>query len=125
QLPRHAGRAYVPRRFRRRPGENGALHRAGNDRFRTAVINPARRASEFRRKLRRAAKSAGQPFELITYPNTNHDFVKGGEHYKSGPIRERALGAVERLDPFRDKCSPSRSAAMRPLPDGDTEGRGA
>jgi dienelactone hydrolase len=30
-----------------------------------------------------AAKTAGQPFELITYPNTNHDFVKGGEHYNS------------------------------------------
>jgi dienelactone hydrolase len=30
-----------------------------------------------------AAKSAGQPFELITYPKTEHDFVKGGSHYNA------------------------------------------
>jgi dienelactone hydrolase len=30
-----------------------------------------------------AAKAGGQPFELITYPNTEHDFVKGGSHYNS------------------------------------------
>jgi dienelactone hydrolase len=30
-----------------------------------------------------AAKSADKPFELITYPKTEHDFVKGGSHYKS------------------------------------------
>jgi dienelactone hydrolase len=28
-----------------------------------------------------AAKAAGQPFELVTYPKTEHDFVKGGSHY--------------------------------------------
>lgn len=30
-----------------------------------------------------AAKSANQPFELFTYPKTEHDFVKGGSHYKA------------------------------------------
>jgi dienelactone hydrolase len=30
-----------------------------------------------------AAKAASQPFELHTYPKTEHDFVKGGAHYKA------------------------------------------
>jgi dienelactone hydrolase len=30
-----------------------------------------------------AAKSAGQPFDLFTYPKTDHDFVKGGSHYNA------------------------------------------
>jgi dienelactone hydrolase len=30
-----------------------------------------------------AAKAAGLPFELVTYPGTDHDFVKGGKHYNS------------------------------------------
>jgi dienelactone hydrolase len=30
-----------------------------------------------------AAAAAGKPFQLVTYPNTQHDFVYGGEHYNS------------------------------------------
>ena len=30
-----------------------------------------------------AAKAGAQPFELVTYPKTDHDFVKGGSHYNS------------------------------------------
>jgi dienelactone hydrolase len=30
-----------------------------------------------------AAKRSGAAFELITYPKTDHDFVKGGSHYES------------------------------------------
>jgi dienelactone hydrolase len=30
-----------------------------------------------------AAKGAGAQFELITYPKTEHDFVKGGSHYNA------------------------------------------
>jgi dienelactone hydrolase len=30
-----------------------------------------------------AAKGGGAAFELITYPGTEHDFVKGGSHYKA------------------------------------------
>ncbi len=33
--------------------------------------------------LATAATAASLPFELITYPNTDHDFVKGGKHYNS------------------------------------------
>jgi dienelactone hydrolase len=35
------------------------------------------------RTLAAAATASGQPFELITYPNADHDFVKGGKHYNS------------------------------------------
>jgi dienelactone hydrolase len=30
-----------------------------------------------------AAKASGLPFELVTYPGTDHDFVKGGKNYNS------------------------------------------
>ncbi len=33
------------------------------------------------RILADAAKAAGDSFELVTYPNTEHDFVKGGSNY--------------------------------------------
>jgi dienelactone hydrolase len=33
------------------------------------------------RELAAAATAGGKPFELVTYPNTDHDFVKDGAHY--------------------------------------------
>ena len=33
--------------------------------------------------LQAAAKTAGKSFDLTVYPEANHDFVKGGEHYNS------------------------------------------
>jgi dienelactone hydrolase len=33
--------------------------------------------------LAAAATAGGLPFELITYPNTDHDFVKDGKHYNA------------------------------------------
>jgi dienelactone hydrolase len=33
------------------------------------------------RNLAAAAKAAGKPFELVSYPNTGHDFVYGAGHY--------------------------------------------
>ena len=33
--------------------------------------------------LQSAAKAAGKSFELTVYPDANHDFVKGGDHYNS------------------------------------------
>jgi dienelactone hydrolase len=35
------------------------------------------------RTLASAATAAQQPFELVTYPNTDHDFIKGGKHYNA------------------------------------------
>jgi dienelactone hydrolase len=36
---------------------------------------------ETARSLAAAATATGKPFELITYPKTEHDFVDGGSHY--------------------------------------------
>ncbi len=44
------------------------------------------------RSLADAARGAGQPFELVTYPRTEHDFVKGGSHYN----REAYDDAIKR-----------------------------
>jgi dienelactone hydrolase len=33
--------------------------------------------------LQAASKAAGKSFDLTIYPDANHDFVKGGEHYNS------------------------------------------
>lgn len=33
--------------------------------------------------LQSAAKAAGKMFDLTVYPEANHDFVKGGDHYDS------------------------------------------
>jgi len=30
-----------------------------------------------------AAAAAGRPFELVTYPNTQHGFIYGGGHYNA------------------------------------------
>jgi dienelactone hydrolase len=38
---------------------------------------------ETARNLAAAAMAAGQPFELVTYPKTDHDFVKDGAHYNA------------------------------------------
>jgi len=66
-VPGFAGRLQVP-----------VLMFAGeNDTFRRCCL------IENAHALADAAKAAGKPFELITYPKTEHDFVKGGSHYKA------------------------------------------
>jgi dienelactone hydrolase len=37
--------------------------------------------AEIDRALAAASAAAGKPFELIVYPDADHDFVKGGDHY--------------------------------------------
>jgi dienelactone hydrolase len=44
-----------------------------------------------------AAPAAGQPFELITFPDTDHDFVKGGEHYNRKTYEEAFQCTADRL----------------------------
>ena len=44
-----------------------------------------------------AAKSAGQPFDLITYPKTEHDFVKGGSHFNSEAYKDAFTRTSARL----------------------------
>ena len=40
------------------------------------------------RSLAAAATAANQPFELFTYPKTDHDFVQGGSHYNPTSHRD-------------------------------------
>ena len=64
-IPGYAGRLQVP-----------VLMFAGEkDTFRNCCL------IETARSLGAAATAAGKPFELITYPKTEHDFVDGGSHY--------------------------------------------
>jgi dienelactone hydrolase len=49
------------------------------------------------RALADAAKAANQPFELITYPKTEHDFVKGGSHYNAEAYSDAMQRTAARL----------------------------
>jgi alpha-beta hydrolase superfamily lysophospholipase len=49
-----------------------------NDKFRNGCCT-----AEHAHELADAANAAGKPFELITYPKTDHDFVKDGQHYNA------------------------------------------
>jgi dienelactone hydrolase len=40
------------------------------------------------RSLAAAASSSNQPFELFTYPKTDHDFVEGGSHYNAASYKD-------------------------------------
>lgn len=44
-----------------------------------------------------AAKGAGQPFDLFTYPKTEHDFVKGGSHYNAESYNDALQRTSARL----------------------------
>ncbi len=52
------------------------------------------------RTLAAAATAGGQPFELITYPKTDHDFVKGGAHYKSESYSDALQRTAAKLKEF-------------------------
>ncbi len=44
-----------------------------------------------------AATAAGKPFELVTYPKTEHDFVKGGSHYNAENYADALQRTAARL----------------------------
>jgi dienelactone hydrolase len=44
-----------------------------------------------------ASASAPVPFEVVTYPNTNHDFIVGGEHYNAGSYKDAFARTLEKL----------------------------
>jgi dienelactone hydrolase len=44
-----------------------------------------------------ASASAPVPFQVITYPNTNHDFIVGGEHYNAGSYKDAFAKTMEKL----------------------------
>lgn len=47
-----------------------------------------------------AAKGGSFPFELVTYPNTEHDFVKGGSHYKKESYADALQRTAARLKEY-------------------------
>jgi len=49
------------------------------------------------RTLSDAAKSADRRFELITYPDADHDFVKDGAHYNPRDYDDAFRHMAERL----------------------------
>jgi dienelactone hydrolase len=71
-IPGYASRLQVP-----------VLMFAGEkDKFRNCCL------VETARSLAAAATAAGKPFELITYPKTEHDFVDGGSHYNPSSYKD-------------------------------------
>ena len=49
------------------------------------------------RTLEAAAKAGGKPYELHTYPGTDHDFVEGGSHYNSKSYKDALDKTAARL----------------------------
>ena len=52
------------------------------------------------RALAGAATTAGRPFELITYPHTDHDFVKDGAHYNPKSYADALQRTADRLNVY-------------------------
>jgi dienelactone hydrolase len=50
--------------------------------------------------LEDAAKSGGIAFELVTYPKTDHDFVKDGAHYKADSYADGMQRTAARLKQY-------------------------
>jgi dienelactone hydrolase len=44
-----------------------------------------------------AAAAAGRPFELVTYPNTQHGFIYGGGHYSPGAYADAMQRTAAKL----------------------------
>jgi dienelactone hydrolase len=47
-----------------------------------------------------AAKTDNQPFDLFTYPKTEHDFVKGGDHYNANSYNDALDKTAAKLKEF-------------------------
>jgi dienelactone hydrolase len=47
-----------------------------------------------------AAKAQGLPFELIVYPKTDHDFVKGSSHYNAEAYSDAFQRTADRLKQY-------------------------
>jgi dienelactone hydrolase len=52
------------------------------------------------RSLGAAAAAAGQPFELFTYPKTEHDFVQGGANYNPAAHKDAFDKTAAKLKEF-------------------------
>ena len=52
------------------------------------------------RKLQAAASAAGKPFELVTYPDTQHDFIPGSRSYNPQAYNDALRRMTERLKQY-------------------------
>lgn len=66
-----------------------------NDKFRNGCCT-----AEHAHELADAATAAGKPFELVTYPKTDHDFVKDGQHYNAKSYADALQRTADKLKLF-------------------------
>jgi dienelactone hydrolase len=52
------------------------------------------------RTIGAAAAAAGKPFDLFTYPKTDHDFVQGGSHYNPAAYKDAFDKTAAKLKEF-------------------------
>jgi dienelactone hydrolase len=57
-------------------------------------------AADADRTLATASTAAGLPFRLITYPDADHDFIKGGDHYNAKDHTDAFKHAAESLKKY-------------------------
>jgi len=62
---------------------------------------------ETARAIEASAKAANAPFELVTYPGADHDFIKGGHNYNAADYEDALNRTAAKLKAaFADQTSP-------------------
>jgi len=84
-VPGFAGRLQVPL----------VVFAGGKDHFRDSCC-----AADMDTKLQDAAKAAGKSFDLTVYPEANHDFVKGGDHYDAQAYEDALKRTADALKTY-------------------------
>jgi acetyl esterase/lipase len=67
----------------------------GRDQFRNGCCTAAKDSA-----LQDASKAAGKSFDLTIYPDADHDFVKGGEHYNAKDYSDAFQHMADALKTF-------------------------
>jgi dienelactone hydrolase len=49
------------------------------------------------REFAAASSSAPVPFQVVTFPNTDHDFIVGGEHYNATSYKDAFSQMADKL----------------------------
>lgn len=64
----------------------------GKDHFRNGCCTAAHDG-----EIQEASKGAGKMFELTVYPDADHDFVKGGDHYNAKDYEDALMHTADAL----------------------------
>jgi dienelactone hydrolase len=67
----------------------------GKDKFRNGCCTADKDTA-----LQQAAKAAGKSFDLTVYPDANHDFVKGGDHFNSDDYQDALKRTADALKTY-------------------------